>query len=127
MLSYRYKVRNLEGVKMKKEIKWTRNFKVVYDLEIIKKEFKGVENMPILQGKSFSYSVRNRFYTPDSIIEFYDREHNFLGQEANSIGPYGKSDFWTYDEYGHVISTESPEVNFSVFEDRLYNVIVVRA
>ena len=112
---------------MKKEIKWTKNFKVVYDLEIIQKNFEGIENMPILQGKSFSYSVRDKYYRPDSIIEFYDRDHMFLGQDANSIGPHGKSDFWDYDEDGYIFSTDTPEVDFDVLEDRLYNVIVVRA
>lgn len=110
-----------------KKLAWEKNFKVVYDLDIIKKTFGGIENMPILQGKSFSYSVRERFYKPDSIVEFYDRNHNFLGQSANSIGPYGNSDFWDYDDDGYIFSTDTPEVDFSVFEDRLYNVIVVRA
>ena len=100
--------------------------KLVYDLKFIEKEFGGIENMPILQNKSFSYSVRDLTYS-DSIIEFYDRKHRFLGQDANSIGPYGNSDFWTYDEEGHVYSTNTPKVDFDVFEDRLYNVIVVRA
>ena len=72
--------------------------KKVYDLETIKKYFGGIFSMPILQGKSFSYSVRDLSWRPDSIIEFYDRKHSFLGQSANSIGPYGKSDFWDYDE-----------------------------
>ena len=112
---------------MKKEIKWTKTFKVVYDLDIIKENFEGIENMPILQGRSFSYTEREKNYRPDSIVEFYDREHMFLGQSANSIGPYGKSDFWDVDEDGWVFSTDTPEVDFSVFEDRLYNVIVVRA
>lgn len=112
---------------MKKEIKWEKTFKVVYDLEIIKETFGGIENMPILQGKSFSYSVRDRFYRPDSIVEFYDRKHMFLGQDSNSIGPYGLSDYWEYDEDGKVYSTDTPDVDFSVFEDRLYNVIVIRA
>lgn len=101
--------------------------KMVYDLKTIKKNFKGIENMPILQGKSFSFSVREKYYKPDSIIEFYDRKHNFLGQSANSIGPYGNSDFWDIDEDGYIFSTDTPEVDISVFEDRLYNVIVVRA
>ena len=103
--------------------------KLVYDLEFIKKEFKGIENMPILQNKSyFSYSVRDLTYSSDSsIVEFYDRKHNFLGQDSNSIGPYGNSDFWDYDEDGRIYSTDTPDVDFSVFEDRLYNVIVVRA
>ena len=100
--------------------------KLVYDLSYIKKEFNGIENMPILQNKSFSYSVRDLTYKSDSIVEFYDRKHNFLGQAANSIGPYGKSDFWDVDEDGWVYSTDTPDVDFSVFEDRLYNVIVVR-
>ena len=112
---------------MKKEIKWKKNFKVVYDLEIINKNFGGIFSMPILQDKSFSYSVRDKFYRPDSIVEFYDREHKFLGQSANSIGPHGKSDYWDVDEDGKVFSMDTPEVDFSVFEDRLYNVIVVRA
>lgn len=101
--------------------------KKVYDLKIIKNYFGEVENMPILQGKSFSYSVREKYYTQNSIVEFYDRKHMFLGQSSNSIGPYGNSDYWDYDEDGNVFSTETPEVDFSVFEDRLYNVIVVRA
>ena len=101
--------------------------KMVYDLETIKNYFGGIENMPILQNKSFSYSVREKYYNPNSIIEYYDRKHNFLGQDANSIGPYGNSDFWDIDEDGWVFSTDTPEVDFSVFEDRLYNVIVVRA
>ena len=101
--------------------------KLVYDLKTIKKVFRGIENMPILQGKSFSYSVRDLFYNSDSIVEFYDRNHNFVGQSANSIGPYGLSDFWDYDEDGYIFSTDTPEVDFDVFEDRLYNVIVVRA
>ena len=102
--------------------------KLVYDLEFIKKEFGGIENMPILQNKSFSYSVRDLTYSSDSsIVEFYDRNHKFLGQDANSIGPYGNSDFWDYDEDGYIYSTDTPDVDFSVFEDRLYNVIVVRA
>ena len=83
--------------------------------------------MPILQNKSFSYSVRDKNYRSDSIIEFYDRKHNFLGQDSNSMGPYGNSDFWDYDEDGFVYSTNTPKVDFDVFEDRLYNVIVVRA
>ena len=83
--------------------------------------------MPILQNKSFSYSVREAYYMPDSIVEFYDRTHKFLGQAANSIGPYGKSDFWDVDEDGYVFSTDTPKVDFDVFEDRLYNVIVVRS
>ena len=107
--------------------KWEKRIKIVYDLETIKNYFGGIENMPILQNKSFSYSVRDLFYKPDSIIEFYDRNHNFLGQSANSIGPYGKSDFWDIDEDGYIFSTETPKVDFDVFEDRLYNVIVVRA
>ena len=110
-----------------KQIKWEKSFKVVYDLETIKKCFGSIENMPILQNKSFSYSVREKYYKSDSIVEFYDRKHNFLGQDSNSIGPYGNSDFWGYDENGYVFSTETPEVDFDVFEDRLYNVIVVRA
>lgn len=101
--------------------------KKVYDLKTIKNYFEGVENMPILQNKSFSYSVREKYYKPDSIVEFYDRKHQFVGQDANSIGPHGKSDFWEYDENGNVYSTDTPDVDVSVFEDRLYNVIVVRA
>ena len=101
--------------------------KIVYDLEFIKKEFNGIENMPILQNKSFSYSVRDLTYRSDSIIEFYDRNHEFLGQAASSIGPYGLSDYWDIDEDGRIYSTDTPVVDFSVFEDRLYNVIVVRA
>ena len=101
--------------------------KLVYDLAFVKKEFNDIENMPILQNKSFSYSVRDLNYSSDSIVEYYDRKHNFLGQAANSIGPYGNSDFWDYDENGDIYSTDTPDVDFSVFEDRLYNVIVVRA
>ena len=101
--------------------------KRVYDLKIIKKEWGDIENMPILQNKSYSYSVRDLAYKSDSIVEFYDRNHKFLGQASNSIGPYGKSDFWDVDEDGYVYSTDTPDVDFSVFEDRLYNVIVVRA
>ena len=101
--------------------------KLVYDLKFIKKEFGGIENMPILQNKSFSYSVRDLTWSPNSIIEFYDRKHNFLGQDSNSIGPHGNSDFWDYDENGDIYSTDTPDTDFSVFEDRLYNVIVVRA
>ena len=97
--------------------------KLVYDLTFIKKEFGGIENMPILQNKSFSYSVRD--YNSGSIIEFYDRKHKFLGQDANSIGPHGNSDFWDYDENGGIYSTDTPDVDFDVFEDILYNVIVV--
>lgn len=101
--------------------------KLVYDLNTVKKCFGGIENMPILQGKSFSYSVRELSWNPNSIIEYYDRNHNYLGQSSNSIGPYGLSDYWDYDEDGYIYSTNTPEVDFSVFEDRLYNVIVVRA
>ena len=101
--------------------------KLVYDLEFIKKEFNDIENMPILQNKSFSYSVRDLSWKPNSIIEFYDRKHNFLGQSSNSIGPYGLSDFWDIDEDGFIYSTDTPKVDFDVFEDRLYNVIVVRS
>ena len=101
--------------------------KLIFDLKFIKKEFGGIENMPILQNKSFSYSVRDLSWNPDSIIEFYDRKHNFIGQWSNSIGPYGKSDYWTYDDDGRIYSTDTPDVDFSVFEDRLYNVIVVRS
>ena len=101
--------------------------KLVYDLAFIKKEFNDIENMPILQNKSYSYSVRDKNYKSDSVIEFYDRNHRFIGQAANSIGPYGNSDFWDYDENGDIYSTDTPDVDFSVFEDRLYNVIVVRA
>ena len=100
--------------------------KLVYDLEFVKKEFGGIENMPILQNKSFSYSVRDLSWKP-TIIEFYDRKHKFLGQDSNSIGPHGNSDFWNYDEDGFIYSTDTPKVDFDVFEDRLYNVIVVRA
>ena len=100
--------------------------KLVYDLKFIKKEFGGIENMPILQNKSYSYSVRDLTYS-DSIIEFYDRKHKFIGQDANSIEPHGLSDFWDVDEDGFVYSTDTPNTDFSVFEDRLYNVIVVRA
>ena len=101
--------------------------KLVYDLKVITKEFGGIENMPILQNKSFSYSVRDLTYSSDSIVEFYDRNHKFLGQDANSIGPYGNSDFWDYDEDGFIYSTDTPKVDFDVFEDRLYNVIIVRS
>ena len=101
--------------------------KLVYDLKFIKKEFGGIENMPILQNKSYSYSVRDLSCKPNSIIEFYDRKHNFLGQASNSIGPYGLSDYWDYDEDGYIYSTDTPDTDFDVFEDRLYNVIVVRA
>ena len=103
------------------------NKKVVYDLDTIEKNFKGIENMPILQNKSFSYSVREKFYKNDSIVEFYDRNHNFLGQSANSIGPNGRSDFWDIGEDGYIFSTNTPEVDFDVFEDKVYNVIVVHA
>ena len=102
--------------------------KLVYDLAFIKKEFNDIENMPILQNKSFSYSVRDLTYSSDSsIVEFYDRKHNFLGQDSNSIGPHGNSDFWDYDDEGCIYSTDTPDTDFSVFEDRLYNVIVVRS
>ena len=100
--------------------------KLVYDLEFIKKEFKGIENMPILQNKSFSYSVRDLSWNPDSIVEFYDRKHKFIGQDANSIGPHGNSDFWDIED-GCIYSTDTPDVDFDVFEDKLYSVIVVRA
>ena len=100
--------------------------KLVYDLAFIKKEFNDIENMPILQNKSFSYSVRDVAWSP-SIVEFYDRKHNFLGQDSNSIGPHGNSDFWDIDEDGFIYSTDTPKVDFDVFEDRLYNVIVVRS
>lgn len=106
--------------------KWEKSVKVVYDLETIEKNFKGIENMPILQNKSFSYSVRERFYKNDSIVEFYDRNHTYIGQSANSIGPNGRSDFWDVDEDGYIFSTDTPEVDFSVFVDHLYNVIVIR-
>ena len=101
--------------------------KLVYDLKVVTKEFGGIENMPILQNKSFSYSVRDLTYSSNSIVEFYDRKHNFLGQSSNSIGPYGLSDFWDIDEDGFIYSTDTPKVDFDVFEDRLYNVIVVRS
>ena len=101
--------------------------KLVYDIAFIKKEFNDIENMPILQNKSYSYSIRDLTYKSDSIIEFYDRNHKFLGQDSNSIGPHGNSDYWDYDENGDIYSTDTPDVDFSVFEDRLYNVIVVRA
>ena len=101
--------------------------KLVYDLQFIKKEFGGIENMPILQNKSFSYSVRDLSWKPNSIIEFYDRKHKFLGQDSNTIGPHGNSDFWDIDEDGCIYSTDTPKVDFDVFEDRLYNVIVVRS
>ena len=101
--------------------------KLVYDLAFIKKEFNGIENMPILQNKSFSYSVRDLTYSSNSIVEFYDRKHEYIGQDSNSIGPHGNSDFWDYDDEGCIYSTDTPDVDFSVFEDRLYNVIVVRA
>ena len=101
--------------------------KLVYDLRFIEKMFGGIENMPILQNKSFSYSTRDLNYRSDSIIEFYDRNHTFIGQAANSIGPYGNSDFWDIDEDGFIYSTDTPDVDFDVFEDRLYNVIVVRS
>ena len=101
--------------------------KLVYDLNFVKKCFGGIENMPILQNKSFAYSVRD-LDSPDSTVKFYDREHYYLGQDSNSIGPYGESDFWEYDDNdGKVYSTDTPEVDFDVFEDRLYNVIVVRS
>ena len=102
--------------------------KLVYDLKTIKKEFNGIENMPILHNKSFSYSVRDLNYRSDSIVEFYDSNHRFLGQDSNSIGPHGNSDFWEYDdEDGCIYSTDTPDVDYDVFEDRLYNVIVVRS
>ena len=101
--------------------------KLVYDLETIKKEFNGIFSMPILQNKSFSYSVREKYYKPDSIVEYYDRRHKFLGQDSNSIGPHGNSDFWDIDEDGYIFSTDTPKVDFDIFEDRLYSVIVVRA
>ena len=101
--------------------------KMVYDLKFIENEFGDIFSMPILQNKSFSYSVRDLTYRSDSIVEFYDRNHNFLGQDSNSIGPHGNSDFWDYDENGGIYSTDTPDTDFSVFEDRLYNVIVVRA
>ena len=101
--------------------------KLVYDLGFIKKEFNGIENMPILQNKSFSYSVRGLPYRSASTVEFYDRKHKFLGQDASCMGPYGDSDFWTYDDKGKVCPIDTPDVDFSVFEDRLFNVIVVRA
>ena len=101
--------------------------KLVYDLKFIKKEFGDIENMPILQNKSFSYSVRDLTYRSDSIVEFYDRNHKYIGQDANSIGPHGNSDFWDIDEDGRVYSTDTPDVDFDVFEDGLYNVVVVRS
>ena len=101
--------------------------KLVYDLEIIKKEFGDIENMPILKNKSFSYSVRDLTYKSDPIVEFYDRKQKFIGQSSNSIGPHGLSDFWDIDEDGCIYSTDTPKVDFDVFEDRLYNVIVVRS
>ena len=82
--------------------------------------------MPILQNKSFSYSVREKYYKNNSIVEFYDRNHKFLGQSSNSIGPYGHSDYWDIGEDGYVFSTTTPEVDFDVFVDNLYNVIVIR-
>ena len=99
--------------------------KLVYDLKFIEKVFGGIENMPILQNKSYSYSVRD--YSSDSIVEFYDRNHKYIGQDSNSIGPHGSSDFWDIDDEGCIYSTDTPDTDFSVFEDRLYNVIVVRA
>ena len=119
MIYYRYKVlESLEGVILVK--------KLVFDLKFVFKVFGGIENMPILQNKSYSYSVRDLSWKPNSIIEFYDRNHNFVGQAANSIGPYGNSDFWDIEDEC-IYSTDTPDVDFDVFCDRLYNVIVVRA
>ena len=104
------------------------NHKIVYDLNLIKENFGEIQNMPILEGKSFSFSKREaETFGKDSVVEFYDRNHKFLGQDANTIGPYGLSDYWDYDEDGNVFSTDTPEVDFDVFEDHIYNVIVVRS
>lgn len=103
------------------------NRKIVYDMDTIIKTFGCIENMPILEGKSFSFSKREAgSFGKNSVVEFYDRNHKFMGQDANSIGPYGLSDYWDYDEDGDVVSTDTPEVDFDVFEDHMYNVIVVR-
>ena len=100
---------------------------MVYDLNIIKENFGEIWNMPILEGKSFSFSKREANSLGDnSVVEFYDRDHNYLGQDSNVIGPNGLSDYWDYDEDGNVFSTDTPDVEFDVFEDHVYDVIVVR-
>ena len=70
-----------------------------------------------------------------STVPMYPTAPDYPTSYANSIGydmercqrildNFGIRD---YDEDGRVFSMDTPEVDFSVFEDRLYNVIVVRA
>ena len=54
---------------------------------------------------------------------FYDRGL-FIGDDANSIGLYGDSDFWEEDEDGCVYST-TPVEDVSIFLDGVYGVAVV--
>lgn len=49
----------------------------------------------------------------DSPTEYYE-DGKFIGNDTNSIGPYGTSDFWETDEDGNPYPT-TPEENMSIY------------
>jgi hypothetical protein len=82
--------------------------------------------------KSLAFSSRNyqKYAVRDGGTEYWV-DDVLVGVETNSIGPYGTSDFWEeYSDddgnfYGYG-STETPDVDVSMFVDGCYNLIVIR-
>lgn len=71
--------------------------------------------------------VPNQFTIGDNgeIAIYYNGD--FLGIDANSIGPHGRSDFWDQEEDdGNVITfSTTQEIDVSIFVDHCYNVVVI--
>ncbi len=82
--------------------------------------------------KSLAFGSRDyqKYAVRDGGTEYW-LNNELIGVETNSIGPYGTSDFWEEytDEYGNFLgygSSETPDVNCSMFVDGCHKCIVLR-
>lgn len=96
--------------------------KRVYDLKVVKADdlIRRYLDDGIVCVSSRDWE--SRFNPSHGERAFYDKG-SFIGCGANSIGPYGASDFWE-DEDGYVYSTE-PNADVEIFLDGVYGVAVV--
>ena len=97
--------------------------KMVYDLKVVDADTL-VSRFFVVGIVYVSASEVDCSYNPlKGDRAFYDRGV-FIGDDANSIGLYGDSDFWEEDEDGYVYST-TPVEDVSIFLDGFYGVAVV--
>lgn len=107
--------------------------KVVIYFDELKNVEETIDRLYVsLRKHSLAFSSREyqKYDVRDGGTEYW-LDNVLVGVETNSIGPYGTSDFWEEydDENGNFIgygSTETPDVDVSMFVDGCHRCIVLR-